>query len=154
MAFPSPPRSGPNRRAAVTVELALVAPLLIALLLGIVDVGQYVNVSQTVSNACREAARLAAQHSTATEAEVKSTFSAYLANSFPHIPQSTFDSVATVSVSDAGGNPIAAGDLTGLTTGSALTVDVVVPFDTVRWMEALPWLSGRSLAISTTVRRE
>jgi Flp pilus assembly protein TadG len=138
----------------VTVELAIVVPLLIALILGIVDVGQFVNVSQTVSSASLDAAKLAAQNGTATVTQVESAFSAYLADSFPSIPQSTFDTDATVTVTDGAGNPIPSGDLTTLPTGSIIQVDVLLPFDTVRWVSALPLLSNKSLAITTTVRRE
>ena len=43
------------------VEFAVVAPLLFALLMGAIDVGQYVNVGQTVSDASREGAHVALQ---------------------------------------------------------------------------------------------
>ncbi len=158
MATPTTPcrsrRARSQRRAAVTVEMAVILPLLVALVLGTIDVGQYVNVAQTVSTASREAARLAARHGTANVSDVENAVSAYLADCFPSVSQATFDSAITVGVNDAGGNPVTTGDLTGLPIGSALTVDVVLPFDTVRWVQALPFLSNESLASTTTVRRE
>jgi Flp pilus assembly protein TadG len=48
------------RNGIAAVECAIVAPLLVLLLLGAIDLGQYVNVYQKVSDASRAGARIAA----------------------------------------------------------------------------------------------
>jgi hypothetical protein len=52
---------GPSRRAVAAVELAFLAPVLFALLLGLWQVGRIVQVKQIMDNAAREGARLASQ---------------------------------------------------------------------------------------------
>lgn len=52
------------------VEFALIAPLLLLLVLGIVDVARIVNAYVNVSNASREGAHWASLHPASTEAEV------------------------------------------------------------------------------------
>ena len=45
------------RKGAAAVEFALVAPLLVLLVLGSVDIGQFINTSQVLNGASREGAR-------------------------------------------------------------------------------------------------
>ena len=52
-------RSRRPRRGQALVEFALVVPILLLLLLGILDFGRAVYASHTIGNAAREAARLA-----------------------------------------------------------------------------------------------
>jgi Flp pilus assembly protein TadG len=143
-----------RRHGAATVEMAVIAPLLVGLTLGVVDVGQHVHVAQIVSNASREGARLAVKHSTADVTEVETAVLGYLAASFPSIPQSTFDSEVTVAATDSNGNSIASTNLGGLAAGELVNVSVSLPFDTVRWLDVLPTLSGTTMSATTTMRRE
>ncbi len=66
------PRSG-----TAAVELAVVAPLVLILLLGLLEFGRMVQVNQIVSNAAREGARQAST-GTATYANVQTTVQNYL----------------------------------------------------------------------------
>jgi Flp pilus assembly protein TadG len=50
-----------RRRGVAVVEFAFVAPLLFILLLGLWEVGRLIQLQQTLSNAAREGARIAAQ---------------------------------------------------------------------------------------------
>jgi Flp pilus assembly protein TadG len=50
--------AGRERRAAVAVELAVISPLLFALLFGIIEFGWMFTVQHTMVNASREGARL------------------------------------------------------------------------------------------------
>lgn len=52
----------PNRRAAVTVETALVLPLVLLFLFGILEYGRYVMMLQVLTNAAREGAHYAVTH--------------------------------------------------------------------------------------------
>jgi Flp pilus assembly protein TadG len=51
-----------NRRAAVTVEAALLLPLVLMVLLGIMEYGRYVMTLQVLTNAAREGAHYALAH--------------------------------------------------------------------------------------------
>jgi len=53
-----------RREGVAAVELALVAPVLVVLLLGLWEVGRMIELQQILSNAAREVARLAAQGQT------------------------------------------------------------------------------------------
>jgi len=57
---------------ASTVELALVLPVLLLLLIGILDSARAINAYVTISNASREGAHYAALHPTASPSAIKS----------------------------------------------------------------------------------
>lgn len=59
-------------RGQSLVEFALVAPLLIILMVGILDVGRAVNAYVTISNAAREGSHYAALHPTASPGAIVS----------------------------------------------------------------------------------
>ena len=143
-----------DRRGAAIVEFTVVAPLLILLILGTIDVGQFVNAGQTVSNASRQGARLAARNTTLNVSEVESVVSSYLADSFPNIPAATLDAAVQVDVSDASGDAIPGGDLTTINTGSPVSVAVVLQFDSVRWLKGASLVNNRTLGTTTVMRRE
>ena len=46
-----------TRRGAVIVELAIIAPVLIAMMLGMIELGRAIMVRQTLTSAARKAAR-------------------------------------------------------------------------------------------------
>jgi Flp pilus assembly protein TadG len=145
-------RSSPcrDRRGAAAVECAFVLPVLLLFFLGIVDTGQFANVGQAVSGASREAARVAARNDTLLVAEVETVVASYLADAFPGLPAGS----ATVTVTDGNGNAIAGGDLTTISAGSAIIVQVDLGFDTVRWISGLSQLDSRDLTATTMSRRE
>lgn len=59
-----------ERRGVAAVEMALVAPLFMLMVLGIIEFGRYLMVGQLVTNAAREGARMAIS-GYFTEAEVR-----------------------------------------------------------------------------------
>src|SRR5262249_3227792 len=73
-----PPRPGP-RRGAAAVELALLLPFLLALLLGVWEVGRLIQINQVLSNAAREGARQASTGEK-TNDQVKLAVCQYLKN--------------------------------------------------------------------------
>ena len=143
-----------GRRGTATVELAVLAPILIFLLLGAIDVGLFVNAGQVISNASREGARLAARNATLNVSEVESSVLGYLANSFPGVPPAALDAAVQVNVADAAGGAVAGGDLTTISSGSPVSVEVVVQFDSVRWLSAIGVLDNKTLGMTTVMRRE
>jgi Flp pilus assembly protein TadG len=67
----SRPRSGDPRAGQALVEFALVAPILLLLLLGIVDFARAWNVYEVLTDAAREGAREAVVDNGRSEAEVR-----------------------------------------------------------------------------------
>ncbi len=57
--------AGPRRRGAALVEFAVVTPVLLAILFGIMEFGQLFRVRQTAQHAAREGCRMAVLQSTA-----------------------------------------------------------------------------------------
>ena len=143
-----------RRAGAAAVELALVSPLLIVIVLGAIDVGQFVNVGQVVSNASRQGARSASRKSAANVSDVETVVQNYLAGAFPNVPASDIAGGVQVDVRDSAGNAIAGGDLTTLASGSAVSVRVALEFDPVRWMRGVDYLSGQAIETTTVMRRE
>lgn len=62
-----------SERGAVAVEFALLAPVLILILLGIMEFGRAYNTQITLSNAAREGARVMAIEDNQTKAEAAAT---------------------------------------------------------------------------------
>ena len=131
-----------NRRGAAVVEFALVVPVFILLVFGMVEFGRAVMVQQVLVNASREGARLAVLDGS-TVAEVESRIDGYLA-------ASTIDG-ATIEYEVNGvivGNPDVA------QFGDAVTVRISVPFDSVSWLPVPQYIGGTTLTASSIMRRE
>lgn len=148
-----PRTSAHQRRGAAAVECALVAPILILAVVGAIEVGRFVNVSQTVNDASREGARQASRDSTTQVSEIESAVLSYISDAYPNVSESALDSALTVTVRDSSGTEIAGGDLTTIPSGDPLTIDVVFQYDAVRWLECFSAL-GIGLETETTMRRE
>jgi Flp pilus assembly protein TadG len=136
-------RSQP-RRGIVTVEFALVAPLIITLLLGVWEVGRMVQVMQVLHNAAREGAR---QASTATVplTDIKANVQTYIQNAEPGIVNVTGYDLLYANVTHPGVT-----DPTEATQLDRFTVTVNLPFDNVRWT-MLGLLNPRVETLTVTV---
>ena len=144
------PRRG-DRRGVAAVEFAVLAPLIFLLIMGAIDVGQFVNVSQTVSDASREGARLAAQNETTTAADVQNSVLNYLNENYD---LSDADIAAAVTVTVMDGNDVVVSDLTTIAEGDSLKVKVDMEFDDVRWADSIALGDGKTLSTTTMTRRE
>jgi Flp pilus assembly protein TadG len=119
------------------VEFAVILPLFVLLVIGIIEFGRGIMVKQIITNAAREGARRAIIES-ATESEVKDVVQQYLSGASI--------SGASVTVTPA--------SLTSLGLGDPVTVNVSVSFSSVSWTSS-PWfLGGRTLSESSTMRAE
>jgi Flp pilus assembly protein TadG len=143
-----------SRRGIAAVECAIVVPLLALLVLGAIDVGQYANVYQKVSDASREGARVAVQYETLTKSQVETAVLSYLEGVFPNVPLSVLASATSIAVTDSGGNPISGGDMTSVASGAPVSVSVTVRFDLIRWISHLQFLNGSDVTLTTAMRRE
>jgi Flp pilus assembly protein TadG len=124
------------------------------IILGALDVGQFVNVAQTVNQASREGARQAARHSVTNVSEVETAVHTCLSDAYPNMSVEDLSGAVTVNVRNAAGDTVPEGDLTTIETGSSLSVEVLFDYDSVRWATELPGLTTRSLGTTTQMRRE
>lgn len=126
-----------DRTGAAALEFAIVAPLLLLIVFGIVEFGRMIMVQQILTNASREGARRAVIENV-SNAEVVDLVNNYLSNSSI--------SGATVTV-----DPL---DLSLVGFGDPVTVSVEVPFDAVSWGGASWFLGGSTFSSSSTMRGE
>ena len=126
-----------NRRAAAAVEFAVVAPVFLLLVFGMIEYGRMVMVEQIITNASREGARAAVLDG-ATVANVTTAVNSYLA--------SGSITGATVTVTP---NPP-----TSAQYGDPVTVTVSIPFSQVSWLPSPMYLGATTLTQATTMRRE
>jgi Flp pilus assembly protein TadG len=126
-----------NRLGAAVVELAVVLPLFLLLVLGMIEFGRMLMVQQILTNASREGARRAVLDK-ATTSEITTAVNQYLANSGIN--------GATVTVSP---NPPSSAAY-----GEPVSVTVSVPFREVSWLPSPIFLGGRVLTATTAMRRE
>lgn len=144
-----------NRRGASAVEAVLVAPILVLVLLGAIDIGQYVNVAQTISNASRESARFACRQDTTTVASVKAHIQDYLQSAFPGMSGKSIQEAFTVTIRDESGDgAVITSDLSTIESGSTMSVKVDFDFDTVRWLKNIDYWELDHNGTTTFVRRE
>ena len=81
---------------------------------------------------------------------MQAAVSSYVTDIYPSISASAVQ----VTVLDGSGGALTGGDLTAINTGSSLSVQVAVQFDTVRWLNGLNQLDGRTITTTTVTRRE
>lgn len=124
------------------------------MVMGTIDVGQFVSVGQTVNNASREGARRACRNAVKTVSEVETAVQAYLANTFPNVSPAEINAAVTVTVVDGSGSAISGGDLTTVPSGESVSVTVTFQYETVRWVSGFPGVTGQSLRTKTVMRRE
>lgn len=126
-----------KRRGAAAVEFAVVAPIFLLLVFGMIEYGRMVMVQQILVNASREGARKAVLDGS-VNADVLSVVDQYL-------DSGSIDG-ATITVVPT--NPEDAG------FGDPVTVTVSVGFDQVSWLPSPMYLGGRTLSATTVMRRE
>ena len=133
------PSRGRNRkrRGAAVVEFAIVAPLFILLVFGMIEFGRMIMVQQIMTNASREGTRRAVIEG-ATQTEVENLVTDYLDNA--SVPGAT----VTVTPSDLG----------NVGFGDPVTVSVSIPFNSVSWIPSPMYLEGATLGASTIMQAE
>jgi Flp pilus assembly protein TadG len=126
-----------RRRGAAVVEFAVTAPVLFAIMFGMIETGRGLMVKQLLANAARDGARSAILEG-ATVEEVQKTVLGYLGGS-------RVDG-ATVTVLP---NP-----LTLAQGGDPVSVTVSIPFNDVSWLPTPKYLAGVTLEETVVMRRE
>jgi Flp pilus assembly protein TadG len=125
-----------RRRGAAAVEFAIVLPVFVILVFGMIEYGRMVMVQQVITNASREGARRAVLDGATTSA-VQTSVTTYLTN-------------ASIS----GGSTAVSPDPSAAASGDPITVTVSIPFSSVSWLPSPMYLGGKTLTASTTMRRE
>ncbi|MGD8321691.1 MAG: TadE/TadG family type IV pilus assembly protein [Gemmatimonadota bacterium] len=129
-----PHRPQDKRAGQALVEFALVVPLLLILILGVVEFGRAWNVYQVMTDAAREAARSAAVDN-------------------PLITEDSIRAVVRNALTRAGVDPTdAVTDLTGVTgaRGTPATVSIRYPYDFVFLRPFMGWADTEGLVTLKT----
>lgn len=127
-----------KQRGAAAVEFAVVAPIFILLLFGMIEYGRMVMVQQMLTNATREGARRAVLDGT-TLANVRSTVQDYLSS-------------GNITVNN--GEITCVPDPSAASFGDPVTVSLTVPFSRVSWLPAPLFLGSTNMTASSVMRRE
>ncbi len=139
----------PNRRGTALVEMALVAPLFLFFILGIVEFGRAMMISQLVTNAARDGARVAATVGS-TNGSVEAAVEEFLEDSLG-LEASDVDVSITVSAGD--GNPDPGNNVANAQPGDKCMVTVNVPFNKLTLTKP-NFLEDKSLIGYCAMRRE
>jgi Flp pilus assembly protein TadG len=133
---PAQPRHG-----AAVVEFAVVAPLLFALALGIIEFGRAMMVLELLNNAARAGCRAGVLNGS-SNTDVNSAITTALTGSGVNSPSTTID----VNGSQA--------DVSTSQTGDTISVTVSVGADAVTWLPVPQFLGGKTLTGIVAMRRE
>jgi Flp pilus assembly protein TadG len=126
-----------RRRGAAAVEFAIVAPLLFAIVFGLVEFGRALMVEQALVSAAREACRVAVLAGTTRQDVVDRATASLNAASITNF---------TITM-----NP---DPPSGATEGTPVTITLAVPFNNVTWLPTPIYLGGKNLTASSVMRRE
>lgn len=138
------PNPRPQKRRGVhLVEFAFVAPVLFALIIGIIELGRGLMVQQLLTEAARRGARSGVIEGTSS-AKIKSAVTDYLGT------VGVNGSNAGISVNDA---PVDTVEAQNMPAYTEITVLVSVPVSSCTWVPAGWFLSG-TISGQFTMRRE
>jgi Flp pilus assembly protein TadG len=133
-------RFGADRRGVSAVEFAMIAPLMITLYLGGVEVTQGVSVSRKTTLIARTVADLVAQDTNVSNADMNDILAASFAVASPYPTNNLKVTVSSVTIDASGRATIAWSDTlngTARTVGSAVTLNsaLAVPNSSLIWGE-------------------
>ena len=133
------------------VEMALVLPVFLMLIMGIIEFGRAMMVSNLVTNAAREGARMAVLDGS-TNAEVQTAVQTFLQGAISS-NLTTSDIGITITVTPAPGNPNPANVLANTSPRDLIAVQVALPFNKVALIPG-KYLAGKTLTGSSAMRHE
>lgn len=142
-------RKNSRRRGAVIVEMALILPIFFLVVLGIVEFGRAMMVSNLITNSAREGCRLAILDGT-TNTQVETAVKDFLQSSVNVAPT---DVTVTITVTPADGNPDPGNQVANAQSRDLITVRVAVPFAKVQYIPS-KYLGNKILAAQSSMRHE
>ncbi len=132
------------RRGAAAVEMAVVSPFLFAMVLGSIEFGRALMVSNLMTNSAREGARVAVVPGGAT-----SDVTTAVNNGLTSVGITPSNATITVLVNGA------SADASTANSGDNVTVRVSVPYSRVTWLPGTFFISGTStIGGQAVMRRE
>jgi Flp pilus assembly protein TadG len=131
----------PARRGTAAVEFAVIAPIFMTMLLGLIEFGRAFMVLETLNNCARVGARTGALSGNSSGAVTAAVNNALSASGI---------SSATVNVTVNG----QAVDASTAVSGDTLAVAVSVPYSQVSWLPGSLFLGGATLTGNVAMRRE
>ena len=137
------------RRGAALVEMALVLPLFLLVVLGIIEFGRAMMVCQMVTNAAREGARRAILEDS-TNTAVEQQVNDFLTSA---LNVSASDVTTTITITTAPGNEDAGNQLNKSENGDLVSIRVSVPYDSVSFVTGR-FLAGKNLVGQSSMRHE
>lgn len=138
-----------DRRGAAVVEMAMVLPIFVMVVLGIVEFGRAMMVGQMVTNAAREATRLSIVDGS-SNASVTEWVGSFLNDS---LGVNTSDVTVVITVDPAQGNDDPLDKIEDAQSRDLVTIKVEVPFDKVSYIPG-DYLSGKKLKAQSAMRHE
>jgi Flp pilus assembly pilin Flp len=138
-------RSFRKQRGAAAVEFAVVAPVFVLLIFGMIEYGRMVMVQQMLTNASREGARRAVLEG-ADETAVRQVVKDYLTPA--NIPVTNQDITILI------GDPAAAAALSSADFGEPIHVKVGINFGQVSWLPSPMYLSSSTRMEAVSVMRK
>jgi Flp pilus assembly protein TadG len=142
---------GPARRpAAAVIEFAVVVPVLLMFVLGIIEYGRMLMVAQVTTNASREGARYAVQADT-TASGVDTYVRNYLKSA--SVPDAAITTVALEYLDSTNAWQTCTSPST-LAQGTQVRVRVEIDFSKVSWLPSTVFVPSGTLLKGTTVMRK
>ena len=139
----------PRRTGAAVVEMAIVLPVFMLIVLGIVEFGRAMMVGQLLTNGARHGARQGVIEGS-TNTSVQQDIEDFLTGSL-NVPAT--DITILIEVEPAPGNPDPADDLAAAQPKDLVRITVSVPFDKVAYV-AGNFLNGTTLQANCVMRHE
>lgn len=130
-------------RGGTILEFALVLPVLISLMMGMMEIGRAFMVANALTTAAREGAR-AGVVAAGDNSKVQASVNTALTNQ----GLSLTNLVTTIKVDGTVANASTAA------SGSAVSVSLSLPYDDVSWVGLGTYLGGKNLTAYAVMRRE
>ncbi len=127
-----------RRHGAATVEFAVVAPVFLIMIIGVMEVGRGIVVQQLLTNASREGARIGSYDSTMTTSTVSTAVNSYLSN---------------VGITGAT-TTVTPDPPSGASDGQSVSVTVSIPFSKVSYLPSPVYLGSATLTVTTVMCRQ
>lgn len=131
------------------MEAALVLPIFFMAIVGIVEFGRGMMVTQLVTNTARETARQAILEGS-TNSEVTTFAKDTLAGA---ASASASDVAVTITIIPGTGSAVAGNQLSTAEADDIVTVEVSIPYDSVSFFTG-NYLGGKTLSAKATMRHE
>jgi len=138
-----------ERSGVAVVELALVLPIFVMVVFGIIEFGRAMMVGQMVTSAAREATRLSIVDGSSNEG-VTEWIHSFLDESLGIGPA---DVTVEITVDPAPGNVDPYDRIEDAQTRDLVTIQVSVPFDSVSYLPG-DYLAGKNLSARNVMRHE